>query len=308
METSFCPKLTIHNSLYLFSRRRPETGFYYIIHTYNCVLAEIEDRFHNLETQLGDQLNVLKTMLISLEDKIVEQDQELKRQHKRLMTVVSSGRKVGNGGGSTTVVDHSASYTPAYIPSVPHRAEEVTDNDNDVSGGSVPRSGPRFDEMSKYNSTVHIENGKRVFSYYWTVNGMDYKLKSWNLRRALRSNNFYIYPGGYRMYIKVIPRYTLNTMYIHTGITKGDYDDALSWPFQLKLRMSVLSMQEETGSQDLKSRLWDPTQLCSGTNWRKPVFGDNPECLGLGFPHEVIQSTEFIHTDRIIIKLTVLLD
>ena len=28
---------------------------------------------------------------------------------------------------------------------------------------------PRQDEIDRFNSTIHIENGKRVFTYYWKV-------------------------------------------------------------------------------------------------------------------------------------------
>ena len=31
---------------------------------------------------------------------------------------------------------------------------------------------PRQDEIQKYNSSIHVESGKRVFSYYWQVNNI----------------------------------------------------------------------------------------------------------------------------------------
>lgn len=303
----------------------------------------MDDRFSNLETQLGDQLNVLKSMLLSLEDKLVEQDQEIKRNHRRIMTLLQGISR--NPGAGSTIIDDDSSYQPAYVPVIPHRAQEVIDEDEDIlSGEYIPRGrshdsvgdrasngvragngrsrgssdinlksgrvGPRSAEIAKYNSTVHIENGKRVFSYYWIVTGMNYKLKNWNQQRVLRSNSFYIYPGGYRMYLKLIPKYSATTMFLHVGNTKGDHDDSLEWPFTLKMRVFVLDQEEDAvnRSQDLKSRMWDPKELCSGSNWVKPVVGDNPECVGLGIPHDVIKTREYIWNDRTIIKLTVFLD
>lgn len=307
----------------------------------------MDDRFSNLETQLGNQLNVLKAMLLSLEDKLVEQDQEIKRNHRRTMTLLQGMAR--NPGAGSTVIDDDNNYTPAYIPAIPHRAQEVIADDdddlppdysvrgrlNDNSHGSVGsrsrgtsartrgatsvsssdinlksgRVGPRSAEIGKYNSTVHIENGKRVFSYYWIVTGMNYKLKNWNQQRVLRSNSFYIYPEGYRMYIKLIPKYSSTTMFLHVGITKGDHDQSLEWPFTLKMRVFVLDQNDTpTRTQDLKSRMWDPKELCSGSNWVKPVVGDNPECVGLGIPHDVIKTREYIWNDRTIIKLNVFLD
>ncbi|ODN04399.1 TNF receptor-associated factor 6 [Orchesella cincta] len=306
-----------------------------------CNPAEIEDRFHNLETQLGDQLNVLKAMLLSLEEKLVEQDHEIKRNQRRVMSVLSGIRR-NDGASGSTVIDDSNTYSPAYVPATPHRAEEVVGDDEDVQntltvrgrlnedgggagvGSSLGGSGavaadttslksghvgPRSSELMKYNSTVHIENGKRVFSYYWVVTGMAYKLNNWNQHRVLRSNSFYIYPRGYRMYVKIIPKYSSTTMFLHVGITKGEHDETLDWPFSFKMRIHVLDQDESKGRvQDLKSRMWDPKELCSGSNWQKPVVGDNPECVGLGIPHDVIKTGEYIWNDRIVIKLNVYLD
>ena len=48
--------------------------------------------------------------------------------------------------------------------------------------------------------------------------------------------------------------------------------------------------------------------LCSAWNWKRPVTGDNHECVGLGFPTEDLRGQNFIRDDSIIIKLTVYLD
>ena len=139
---------------------------------------------------------------------------------------------------------------------------------------------------------------------------MEYKLTGWSNRRSLRSPSFYISPGGYRMYIRIYPRQNEDNFYVHVGVTLGDYDDKLPWPFKLKHRVNILDqMSSEVGAQeDISSRVWDPTLLCSEFNWQKPTTGDNYECVGLGFPHSVIRSRNYIRDDTIIIKLTVYLD
>lgn len=273
-------------------------------------------RFETLEKQLSARLTSLTTLLMSVESKLTEQDLEIKRNHRRVMSLLAGMKKsetVGNGGGGSHVIDNSE-YIPAYAPSVSHRAEEVildegreSINSSSSTEGSevvvttgtgsntyaitpttatnrtksgVGGGGPRSDEMIKYNSTVHIENGKRVFSYYWVVNGISYKLNSWGQKRVLRSNSFYIFPRGYRMYLKIIPRYSSSTMYIHVGLTRGDYDESLEWPFSYKMLVKVLDQNESKSRvQDLKSRLWDPRELCSATNWRKPLAADNDGML-----------------------------
>ena len=205
--------------------------------------GEIEDRFHNMEVQLGDQLNVVKAMLLSLEEKLVEQDQELKRQYRRLLSSVGGVRQKSGGansGSSSGLEQPYSSSSPSsssssYSNQVSRRGtttqatytEDLSDDDDEDGGNDSPvvnaksgLVGPRSDEISRYNSTVHIEGGRRVFSYYWIITGMSYKLNNWNQRRSLRSNSFHIYPGGYRMYMKIIPRYTASAMYVHVGITK----------------------------------------------------------------------------------------
>ena len=138
---------------------------------------------------------------------------------------------------------------------------------------------------------------------------MEYKLTGWNHRQSLRSPSFYISPGGYRMYIRIYPRQNEENVYIHVGVTQGDFDDSLPWPFKLKHRVNILDQASpEDGQEDISSRVWDPTVLCSGFNWQKPTSGDNYECVGLGFAHSVIRSRHYIRDDSIIIKLGVYLE
>ena len=57
----------------------------------NCVLClseEMEDQFHNLEMQLADQLNVIKTMLLNIEDKILEQNRASQRAQRRIVGTI----------------------------------------------------------------------------------------------------------------------------------------------------------------------------------------------------------------------------
>ncbi|KAB7498728.1 hypothetical protein Anas_02421 [Armadillidium nasatum] len=85
------------------------------------------------------------------------------------------------------------------------------------------------------------------------------------------------------------------------------YDDSLEWPFKLKHKIQVLD--HDVPGEDLFSRVWDPKELCSGWNWRKPdPLGDNYECVGLGFPQDTIYSRNYLHNNSITVKLTVFLD
>lgn len=130
-----------------------------------------------------------------------------------------------------------------------------------------------------------------------------------NPRRSLRSQSFYIYHGGYRLYLRSYPRQNEVNFSIHVGLTKGDFDQVLKWPFPHKMRVAILDQTQDTRSfEDLSSRIWDPSQLCSEFNWQQPKKGDNVECVGLGLPIDVLRQRDYISFDNLVIKLTVYLD
>lgn len=276
-----------------------------------CNAKEMEDRFHNLEMLLADQLNVIKTMLLNIEDKIIEQDHASRRVQRRIMGTVlkqcqpASPAKESYRNGETSLTTDGQEEDAGITLEDEESSNEISESPRDI-------------EVNRYNSTIHLEPvpgqpynsaRSRVFTYYWRVQGMEHKLTGWNHRRSLRSPSFYISPGGYRMYIRIYPRQNEENVYIHVGVTQGDFDNSLSWPFKLKHRINILDqVSSEDGQEDISSRVWDPTVLCSGFNWQKPTSGDNYECVGLGFAHSVICTRHYIHDDSIIIKLSVYLD
>ena len=61
----------------------------------------MEDRFHSLEMQLADQLNVIKTMLLNIEDKIMEQNHASQRAQRRIMgTILKQCQSASSPKGS----------------------------------------------------------------------------------------------------------------------------------------------------------------------------------------------------------------
>lgn len=56
----------------------------------NLLLSgEIEDRLHNIESQMADQLNVIKTMILNIEDKLAQQDSQYRRANRKLHGAVA---------------------------------------------------------------------------------------------------------------------------------------------------------------------------------------------------------------------------
>lgn len=206
-----------------------------------------------------------------------------------------SRRSHGNVSVSTTELDNLVD-------------EEVDDEDDKEDEEQVVYSS-RDSEISKYNSTVLLDAaGNRVFIYYWRIHRIENMLTNWYQHWSLRSPSFYV-NNSYKMYLKIFPKQHGDNTYVHVGLTRGDYDEKLAWPFSLKHQVSIIDQTSIVGmADDITSRVWDPTQLCSATNWQKPVVHrDNYECVGLGFPHSTLRSRNYILRDTILIKLTVFL-
>ncbi|XP_066971395.1 TNF receptor-associated factor 3 isoform X2 [Macrobrachium rosenbergii] len=261
-----------------------------------CNPRELNDRFVTLEKQIADQFNVLKTMVLNIEDQLRTQDKQSKKHHGKLRQAIRAIR-----GRPTSRADGLPGDSSDYAP---EEAEEEDDYRTDY-GMPGEEESPRLSEIYRYNSTIHQEEGHRVFTYYWRVNDINYKMTNWGWRRSLRSESFYIFQNGYRMYMRIFPNQGGENVYIHVGLTTGEYDSDLEWPFKLKHRIKVIDHGYPT--EDLTSRVWDPTQLCSGWNWRRPEAGDNYECVGLGFEQKDLRTRNYIHDDSIVVKLTVFL-
>lgn len=265
-----------------------------------CNPREMNNRFVALERQVVDQFNVLKTMVLNIEDQLRSQDQQIKKNHGKLRREL---RALGLGSPSRPATGDAAGAND--VPGESHDQEGEEAYEDDYEEGEEARSSPREPEIYRFNSTMHQENGERVFTYYWRVGDINYKMDNWGRRRSLRSSSFYIFQGGYRMYLRIYPNQQGENFYVHVGLTQGDFDNNLEWPFTLKHQVRILD--HSSPAEDLLSRLWDPTQLCSEWHWRRPDASDNYECVGLGFTKETLRSRNFIINDAVVIKLTVLL-
>lgn len=75
------------------------------------------------------------------------------------------------------------------------------------------------------------------------------------------------------------------------------------------MRVAILDQTHDTRMfEDVSSRVWDPSQLCSEFNWQQPKKGDNVECVGLGLPIDLLRQRDYVAFDSLVVKLTVYLD
>lgn len=299
-----------------------------------CNSREMEERFKTIEAQIADLLNVLKLMLTNLDNKITSQNDVLRARSRRVQSHLKTGDE-GYGCTGPQCFGISSEDFRGYHEETIRKSEEGNraDDSEEITGAFGEADMPREEEISRLNNTVHMEpfpdapmkNAAtvlyRVFTYYWRVRGIATKMNSWDPRRSLRSPSFYVTPNGYRMYLLVFPRQNYENFYVHVGITVGVNDASLAWPFSLKHRIQLLDQVRQPSAnrkrpliptrqetpQDLASRVWNPAMLCSAFVWRRPLSGDSTECVGLGYPHEVLKSRHYIHDDSVVIKLTVYL-
>ncbi|CAB3366311.1 Hypothetical predicted protein [Cloeon dipterum] len=253
----------------------------------------LDDRIFNLESQFADQINVIKTILLNMEERIGEVDSSVKKLRSDLRNEtprITLDGVVLSGVTNNDELKRSASET---------RESEVQ-----LYNSSIYMSPTPTDLKNKTS-----EQQVRIFTYFWRIRDMSNKLRNWEPRRSIRSPSFFIAPSSYKMYMRMFPRHNNGkNVYLHVGLTKGEFDNTLSWPFKLKMRLSVLD-QRTVSEQDINSRVWDPTLLCSEFNWRRPTGnGDNHECVGLGFPQEVLTTRDYLTKNAMIVKLTVYLD
>ncbi|XP_012344908.1 uncharacterized protein LOC105736103 [Apis florea] len=186
---------------------------------------------------------------------------------------------------------------------------------------------PRQFEIDNFNNTIQristLNESANFFFYYWQIKRFDEKLANWKTARFIRSSTFYVGHNGYAMYIKVTPRYFPDgTIFIGVGLTRGHYDSILKWPFPYKIRLEILDHSSKQSQRDRRSRIWDPSMLCSEYFWGRPKLTgepDNPECVGLSVPRQVLfyklpfsidhlsSNTKYLWKGSITIKLTIYL-
>ncbi|XP_043247841.1 uncharacterized protein LOC122394782 [Colletes gigas] len=250
-----------------------------------CSAKTIGKRLQSLENKLTGELREIKTILYSILQKKEDSPKSLK---------TSTNEKSIN-------------------------KNNYREDENDAPS-------PRQLEIDKFNSTVvtnlSVNGSTSSFFYYWQIKGFSEKLAGWKTARSERSGTFYIGQNGYAMYIKVTPSYFSNgTVFMSIGLTRGRHDSLLKWPFSHRIRLEVLDHSTEQPRLDRRSRIWDPSTLCSEYFWDRPKLTgepDNPECVGLSVPRKILFSkifsidrasrhTRYLWNGTITIQLTVFL-
>lgn len=139
---------------------------------------------------------MIKEMIGNIEDKLVDQEEKVMRGQKQLSNILNkncengngNGNAYGNGNGNGFQYTQSGSDSDRRTPKTgeTNKPQRNAEPDDDIFEDDL--ASPRDPEILKYNSSIHMEtslNGppKKVFTYYWKIRHMHYKLtgKHYNL-------------------------------------------------------------------------------------------------------------------------------
>ncbi|KAF0302109.1 hypothetical protein FJT64_025791 [Amphibalanus amphitrite] len=79
----------------------------------------------------------------------------------------------------------------------------------------------RYPELRSYNDTVYYRNGKKIFTYYWKIENFGTMMTGWSPEQSVRSPSFYVYHGGYRMFLRLFPRWNGDSLLVRAALTSG---------------------------------------------------------------------------------------
>ncbi|XP_046614968.1 uncharacterized protein LOC124302645 [Neodiprion virginianus] len=159
---------------------------------------------------------------------------------------------------------------------------------------------PRQAEVDRMNNTIsEISTAQatiRAFTHFLRVEHFDDKMSQWGSRGYLRSPNVQVGPRGYAMYLKVIPRDVQGDkvfVSVGAGLTRGEYDASLTWPFALKYRVEILDHSEEGYRHDLSGATFDPLDYRHYAGlWKRPITtlgnDDNIALVNIKIPANII--------------------
>lgn len=183
------------------------------------------------------------------------------------------------------------------------RQDNIHDNYSQLQ--SAEPASTREAEVDRYNSSLLTDpQGHLTFNYYWRVHQALEVLEN----TTIRSQSFYVSSGSYRIYLSYWAGTFLHMAGI--GITRGEHDALLHWPFNLRIRLSILAQNHRKDyMRDLSSASIKPAHFarCHSVHWQKPRTSDNPSCFILTYSRDLLLTDGYLHKGTVLLHLSVLL-
>lgn len=102
-------------------------------------------------------------------------------------------------------------------------------------------------------------------------------------------------------------KYHNDNFLLYAGVTKGDYDQILRWPFNLKYKISILD-QSSNDIQDIMSFVKNPETDCRYSEPSSPSIDMIIECLVMSFDKTILSRENYIVNQYLLVKFIVFLE
>ena len=145
----------------------------------------------------------------------------------------------------------------------------------------------------------------------WKISGMTEKLKPPEPygKTELQSEPFYSSINGYKMKVSFYPRGTKSKRNGYSSvflvIMKGEYDEALSWPFRHKVVFTLIDQKRDPEKRSDRSMELIPDPSRHAKRCAKPIQVENPR-FGFSCFHLIYSVMSYILDDSLLLEVRII--
>ena len=247
----------------------------------------------HLQSATSKHLDLACLNLLSAQEKFREKTSKLEEKVSGLEKQIIEMKKVNSflfkkiASLSTThesVHDEKVSSTP-IVPS--------------ISGFKLPGEPMEFSFM---NVTPQLS---------WKISGITEMLKPPEPygKTELQSEPFYSSINGYKMKVSFYPRGTKSKRNGYSSvflvIMKGEYDEALSWPFRHKVVFTLIDQKRDPEKRSNHSMEFLPDPSRHAKSCAKPTQVENPR-FGFSCFHLIYSVMSYILDDSLLLEVRII--
>lgn len=145
----------------------------------------------------------------------------------------------------------------------------------------------------------------------WKISGMTEMLKPPEPygKTELQSEPFYSSINGYKMKVSFYPRGTKSKRNGYSSvflvIMKGEYDEALSWPFRQKVVFTLIDQKRDPEKRSDRSMELIPDPSRHAKRCAKPIQVENPR-FGFSCFHLIYSVMSYILDDSLLLEVRII--
>ena len=145
----------------------------------------------------------------------------------------------------------------------------------------------------------------------WKISGITEMLKPPEPygKTELQSESFYSSINGYKMKVSFYPRGTKSKRNGYSSvflvIMKGEYDEALSWPFRHKVVFTLIDQKRDPEKRSNRSMELIPDPSRHAKSCAKPIQVENPR-FGFSCFHLIYSVMSYILDDSLLLEVRII--